>query len=87
MQSMKGKMKRFVFGTEAAKQPDGVYMDSKGTGVLGEVRAEQYLVERGYQILARNAVFPGAEIDLLFRGQDEDGQRVLGARGGDGGLT
>ena len=58
MQSMKNKMKRFVFGTEDTKQPDGVYMDSNGTGVLGEVRAEQYLVERGYQILARNAVFP-----------------------------
>ena len=73
MQSMKGKMKRFVFGTEDAKQPDGVYMDSKGTGVLGEVRAEQYLVERGYQILARNAVFPGAEIDLIA----QDGRVIV----------
>lgn len=47
-------------------------MDSNGTGVLGEVRAEQYLVERGYQILARNAVFPGAEIDLIAAGRAGD---------------
>ena len=73
MQSMKDKMKRFVFGTEDTKQPDGVYMDSNGTGVLGEVRAEQYLVERGYQILARNAVFPGAEIDLIA----QDGRVIV----------
>ena len=70
---MKDKMKRFVFGTEDTKQPDGVYMDSNGTGVLGEVRAEQYLVERGYQILARNAVFPGAEIDLIA----QDGRVIV----------
>ena len=30
MQSMKNKMKRFVFETEDTKQPDGVYMDSNG---------------------------------------------------------
>ena len=48
-------------------------MDSNGTGVLGEVRAEQYLVERGYQILARNAVFPGAEIDLIA----QDGRVIV----------
>lgn len=40
-------------------------MDSKAVGTLGEVRAEQYLTEQGYEILARNAVFPGAEIDLI----------------------
>ena len=40
-------------------------MESKATGKLGEIRAEQYLVEQGYEILARNAVFPGAEIDLI----------------------
>ena len=41
-------------------------MDSHAVGKLGEVHTEQYLVERGYEILARNAVFPGAEIDLIF---------------------
>ena len=40
-------------------------MDSDGLGTLGEVRAEQYLVEQGCRILARNAAFPGAEIDLI----------------------
>lgn len=48
-------------------------MDSNGMGALGEVRAEQYLVERGYQILARNAVFPGAEIDLIA----QDGRGIV----------
>ena len=40
-------------------------MDSDGLGTLGEVRAEQYLVEQGCRILARNAAVPGAEIDLI----------------------
>ncbi len=34
-------------------------------GALGEVRAEQYLQAQGYEILARNVVAPGAEIDLI----------------------
>ena len=34
-------------------------------GRLGEVRAEQCLCEKGYEILARNVVCPGAEIDLI----------------------
>ena len=34
-------------------------------GVLGEIRAEQYLVQKGYTILARNVVSPGSEIDLI----------------------
>ena len=48
-------------------------MQSDGIGVLGEVRAEQYLVEQDYQILARNAVFPGAEIDLIA----QDGRVIV----------
>ena len=48
-------------------------MQSDAIGVLGEVRAEQYLVERGYQILARNVVFPGAEIDLIA----QDGRVIV----------
>ena len=34
-------------------------------GMLGEVRAEQVLVQKGYTILARNYVSPGSEIDLI----------------------
>ncbi|MBQ2833307.1 MAG: YraN family protein [Clostridia bacterium] len=34
-------------------------------GALGEVRAEQVLLEKGYEILARNVASPGAEIDLI----------------------
>ena len=34
-------------------------------GTLGEVRAEQYLAQKGYAILARNYVSPGSEIDLI----------------------
>lgn len=34
-------------------------------GKLGEMRAEQALCEKGYEILARNVVCPGAEIDLV----------------------
>lgn len=57
-------------------------------GMLGEVRAEQWLAERGYEILARNFVSPGAEIDLIAR----EGERIVfvevklrtGARGGRG---
>ena len=69
-------------------------MDSDGLGTLGEVRAEQYLVEQGCRILARNAAFPGAEIDCagwagdrLCRGQDADERRILRARGRDTGQT
>ena len=40
---------------------------SRVRGALGEVRAEQVLLDRGYEILARNAVCPGAEIDLIAR--------------------
>lgn len=32
---------------------------------MGELRAEQYISERGYEILARNYTIPGAEIDLI----------------------
>ena len=39
----------------------------KTTGKLGEVRAEQLLEDKGYEILARNAVMPGSEIDLIAR--------------------
>ena len=38
---------------------------SRVGGVLGEIRAEQYLVQKGYTILARNVVSPGSEIDLI----------------------
>lgn len=38
--------------------------------MLGEVRAEQLLIEKGYEILARNAKFPGAEIDLIANDGD-----------------
>lgn len=34
-------------------------------GALGEVRAEQELIARGYRILARNYRIYGAEIDLI----------------------
>ena len=36
-------------------------------GVLGEVRAEQLLCGKGYEILARNYKAPGAKIDLIAR--------------------
>ena len=36
-------------------------------GRLGEVRAEQALVQKGYEILARNYVSAGSEIDLIAR--------------------
>ena len=39
----------------------------KLTGSLGEIRAEQLLTEKGYEILARNVVLPGSEIDLIAR--------------------
>ena len=42
-------------------------MESKShiRGKLGEVRAEQLLEQKGYEILARNFVAPGSEIDLI----------------------
>ena len=40
-------------------------MESRIRGALGEVRAEQLLADKGYVILARHAVSPGAEIDLI----------------------
>ncbi len=39
--------------------------ETHARGRLGEVRAEQLLLEKGYAILARNAKFPGSEIDLI----------------------
>ena len=33
--------------------------------MLGEVRAEQYLKEKGFEILAHNYAAPGAEVDLI----------------------
>lgn len=41
--------------------------DSRTRGALGEVRAEQLLLAKGYEILARNYHAPGAEIDLIAR--------------------
>ena len=40
-------------------------MDSHARGALGEIRAEQFLTDKGYAILARNYVSPGSEIDLI----------------------
>ena len=48
-------------------------MDARTRGALGEVRAEQMLTEKGYRILARNAVFHGSEIDLIA----EDGRVIV----------
>ena len=38
---------------------------SRVSGRLAEVRAQQYLEEKGYEILASNVVSPGSEIDLI----------------------
>ena len=38
---------------------------SRGRGKLAEISAEKYLVEKGYEILARNYTISGAEIDLI----------------------
>ena len=38
---------------------------SRARGTLGEIRAEQLLKVKGYEILARNYVSPGSEIDLI----------------------
>ena len=40
-------------------------MEPRIHGALGEVRAEQLLADKGYAILARRVVAPGAEIDLI----------------------
>ena len=42
-------------------------MENKTKGKLGEVRAELMLEEKGCEILARNVVSPGSEIDLVAR--------------------
>ena len=46
---------------------------SHARGALGEIRAEQILIEKGYAILARNYVSPGSEIDLIAR----DGSTIV----------
>ena len=48
-------------------------MESKARGKLGEIRAEQLLQEKGCEILERNYVAPGAEIDLIAC----DGQTIV----------
>ena len=42
-------------------------------GKLGEVRAEQFLLDKGYEILTRNFAAPGSEIDLIVR----DGEVIV----------
>ena len=46
---------------------------ARARGVLGEVRAEQFLLARGMEIVERNAELAGAEIDLIAR----DGKTVV----------
>jgi len=48
-------------------------MENRAKGKLGEVRAEQLLKEKGCEILERNYVAPGAEIDLIAC----DGQTIV----------
>ena len=36
-------------------------------GKLGEIRAEQVLAQKGCEVLVRNFVAPGSEIDLIVR--------------------
>ena len=67
---------------------DGGRLDAHARGVLGEIRAEQYLTEKGYRIVARNEAIRGAEIDLIAL----DGRVLVfievklrkGSRGGSG---
>ena len=40
-------------------------MDSYTEGKLGEIRAEQILAEKGYEIIERNFRVAGSEIDLI----------------------
>lgn len=44
---------------------DGGRLEAHARGVLGEIRAEQYLTEKGYRIVARNEAIRGTEIDLI----------------------
>ena len=46
---------------------EAVMMENKSKGKLGEVRAEQLLEEKGFEILAKNVVSPGSEIDLIVQ--------------------
>ncbi len=41
--------------------------NTKKLGLLGERIAEMFLVLKGYEVLRRNYVFAGREIDLLVR--------------------
>ena len=43
------------------------------SGRLAEVRAQQYLEQKGYEILAGNVVSPGSEIDLIA----SDGRMIV----------
>lgn len=48
-------------------------MENRALGKLGEIRAEQELERKGWHILARNVVCPGAEIDLIA----DDGRCIV----------
>jgi putative endonuclease len=41
------------------------------TGILGEQIAEEYLKNKGYQIIAKNYRFMKAEIDIIARDKEE----------------
>ena len=45
-------------------------MENRTRGKLGEVRAEQFLTEKGCEVLSRNFVSRGSEIDLIVRDGD-----------------
>jgi len=42
-------------------------VDKREVGVLGERIAESFLVLKGFEIVRRNVIFAGREIDLLAR--------------------
>lgn len=45
-------------------------MNTRARGNVGERRAEEYLVEHGYEIVGRNVRSPRGEVDLVARKDD-----------------
>ena len=42
-------------------------MNNRGMGALGETLALNYLKKSGYEVLAKNCKFAGAELDIVAK--------------------
>ena len=57
------------FGTPSPPAP--ILTGNKGTGILGEEVASNFMIARGYRILERNYRCKGGEVDIIARDPED----------------